>query len=118
MSFYDDMAAVAAKLLTDKGQTIAFSRDNVIGYNAATMSETTGSAVTFSGVGAAFGFNQSEIDGTTVQQGDKRVILEATDTAPEIGDIATIDSIAHRIINVETVSPAGTPVIYKLQARI
>jgi len=117
MGFYDDMAAVAAKLLTDKGQTITFSRDNVISFDAALGKETTGVATTYSGKGAIFDYNASEIDGTVVQQNDKRLILEAVDTPPLIGDQATVGSVAYRIINKEAVTPAGEVVIYKAQLR-
>lgn len=117
MTFYSDLAAVASALLTDKGQTISFSRDNVTAFDPASGSETKGAPVTFSGKGAIFGYNASEVDGTVVQQDDKRLILEAVDTPPLIGDEATVGSVAHRVISVETVAPAGEAVIYKAQLR-
>ena len=118
MGFYDDLATVATTLLTDKGQTISFSRDNVISLDPVTGVETKSDAITFSGVGAVFDYNASEIDGTVIQQGDNRIVLESTATAPAIGDAATIGGVSHRVINVETVSPGGTVVIYKLQVRV
>jgi hypothetical protein len=44
--------------------------------------------------------------------------LEAVTTAPEVGDSVTINTIVHRVVDVEQVNPAGTVVIYKLQVRV
>jgi hypothetical protein len=116
--FYASLATTATNLLTSRGQTVSFSRDNVTSFNPVTGEETKGTAVTYSGQGAVFGYASTEIDGTDIQRDDKRMILEAVSTAPVIGDTATIDSVEHRVVDVDQVSPAGTVVIYKLQLRV
>lgn len=117
MTFYPDLAAVATTLLKDKGQVISFSRDNVTSFDPGQGIETKGTPITYSGNGAIFGFNASEVDGTVVQRDDKRMILEAVDTPPLIGDEAVVGGVTHRIVNVENVAPAGETVIYKVQLR-
>lgn len=114
--FYGNLAAVATRLLTSKGQSITFSREVQSAFNPTTGVATT-STTTFSGYGAAFDYNSSEIDGEIIQKGDIRLVLEATATAPIIGDTCTIDSDAYRAMNVKPTSPAGTPVIYEVQLR-
>ena len=116
MTFYSGLATTATNLLTDKGQSITFSREVSSSFDPVLGVPTT-STTTFSGVGAAFGYKQNQIDGEIIQRGDIRLILEATSTAPLIGDTCTIDSVVYKVLFVEKVSPAGTPVIYKLQLR-
>jgi len=116
MSFYGNLAAVATKLLTDKGQSVVFTRkttlifDPVKGRNNVTTS-------TFSGYGAAFDYNRSEIDGELVQRGDIRFLMEAITTAPALGDTCVIDSVTYRVMNVKPTSPGGTVVMYEVQLR-
>jgi hypothetical protein len=117
-NFYARLATTATRLLDDKGQTLSFSRDNVTSFNPVTGEETKGTAITYSGSGAVFGYGSSEINGTDIQRDDRRVILEAVSTAPAVGDSVTIDSIVHRVVDVEQVNPAGTVVIYQLQVRV
>ena len=117
-SFYEGLAATALQLLTDKGQTISFSRDNVTSFDPKTGIETKGAAVTYSGAGAIFGFSKAEIDGTLIERGDKRLVLEAVTTVPAIGDAATVGGVVHRVMEVKPLNPGGTVVIYQLQLRV
>lgn len=116
MSFYDNMATTALKLLTSKGQTVTFSREVSSGFDPALGIDTT-STTTFTGKAAHLNYKNSEIDGTQVIKGDSRLILEATATVPLVSDTVTVDSIVWRVMDVEPVSPAGTVVIYKIQVR-
>jgi hypothetical protein len=115
MTFYSDLAAVATRLLTDKGQQVTFSRETSTGFDPeAGINTTTTSTIT--GYGAAFDYNSSEIDGTIVVKGDIRFLFEAG-SAPQQDDVVTIDSIIYRVMAVKTTSPAGTAVLYECQLR-
>lgn len=114
--FYTNLKATAKRLLIDKGQQITLSREVSSGFNPVT-GENTSSVTAFTGYGAAFNYNKTEIDGTVIEAGDIRFILEATDTAPESGDETTIDSLIYRVMGVKVTSPSGVPVIYELQLR-
>ena len=116
MTFYTGLKNVASSLLQDKGQQITFSREVSSGFNPVTGVNTT-STTTFTGYGASFDYNKSEIDGEIVRRGDIRFVMEATSTEPEQGDTATIDSKVYRVMNVKPTSPAGTVVIYEAQLR-
>lgn len=114
--FYGDMAAVANRLLTDKGQLVVFTRITTNFFNPTTgINETIAS--TFSGYGAAFDYNQAKIDGTMIKRGDIRLLLEAVTTEPKQDDKATIDGDDYLVMNVKPLSPAGTVVTYEVQLR-
>lgn len=116
MSFYSDLAATAKQLLTDKGQVLTFSR--ITGtYDPEAGEETGASTTTYTGNGASFNYNKSEVDGNIIQRGDIRLLLEATATEPVNEDTVVIDSIIYTVKNVSPTSPAGTVVMYELQLR-
>lgn len=115
MSFYSDLANVGLRLLKDKGQQITFSSVSSDSFDPATgKNNTTSSAYT--AYGASFSYNKNEIDGTIIQNGDIRLVIDST-REPITGDKATIDSIIYRVIGVKVTSPAGTPVIFEAQLR-
>lgn len=115
-NFYSGLAAVALKLLTDKGQNVTFTRETSSAFDPQTGNNQTTSS-TFTGYGAAFNYNKSEIDDTIIQKGDIRFIMEATATEPVSGDTVTIDGIIYRVMSIKPTSPAGTVVIYEAQLR-
>lgn len=117
MSFYSNLAAVATRLLTDKGQVAAFSRETGGSFNPTTGSYSGQTTTAFSGQAAAFDYNKSEIDGDLVQLGDVRLILEPIATAPAPGDTVTVDSVVYRVMDVMASSPAGTITHYEVQLR-
>jgi len=114
--FYTNLKATALNLLKGKGQLLTLSREVSSGFDPV-AGENTSSVSTFQGYGAAFNYNKTQIDGAIIESGDIRLILEATDTAPESGDEITIDSIIYRVMSVKVTSPSGVPVIYELQLR-
>ena len=116
-SFYSDLANVATRLLTDKGQQVTVTRPVTSSHNPATGVVTSGTSTTFTGFGAAFNYNKSEVDGTLVQHGDIRFMIDASGGLPEINDLVTIDSDSYRVMSVINTSPAGTSVKYELQLR-
>jgi hypothetical protein len=116
VSFYSDLANVAKRLLTDKGQNVTFSREVSSAFDPVTGQNQI-AATTFTGNGAAFNYNKSEVDGTIVQNGDIRFLVEATATEPANDDTVTIDNIIYTVMSIKPTSPAGTVVIYELQLR-
>lgn len=115
--FYSGLAAVASRLLAEKGQSVSFSRTTGGTKNAATGITAGGSTTSYSGNGAGFDYNRAEIDGTIIQMGDIRLILEAVDTTPEANDECTYDSIDYRVMSVKETSPGGIVTHYELQLR-
>lgn len=117
MTFYTGLASTASRLLTDKGQSVTFSRQTGGTFDPVLGAESGASTTTFSGYAAALSYNNAEIDGTVVKKGDVRLVIESTTATPETGDQCTVDSVVYRVMMVEPVSPGGTTVINKVQLR-
>lgn len=116
MTFYSGLAAVATNLLTSKGQLLTFSKKTTSVFDP-TKGKNNTTISTFTGHGAAFDYNKSEIDGEVVRRDDIRLIFEATTTVPAVGDTTTIDGVVYRVMRVKSTSPARTVVMYELQLR-
>jgi len=115
-SFYDNLQKTATRLLTSKGQKVTFTRLVETSFNSGTGEKTTSDFV-YSGYGAAFDYKASEIDGSVIQRGDIRLMLEKTTLAPKIDDSAKIDTVNYRIMDVIKSSPAGTVTHYTCRLR-
>ena len=116
-NFYSNLAAVASRLLADKGQTVTFSRRIQSIFSAGSGEYTGGRTDTWSGSGVAFNYNKAEIDGSTIQSGDLRLIVEAVETEPRPGDKVAIGGVDYHVVSVVVSSPAGTPTHYETQVR-
>jgi len=115
-SFYSDLAATALRLLIDKGQQVTFTHLTTTVFDPV-LGVRTSSSSTFTAYGAAFDYNKNEIDGTLVQRGDVRFLMEASATEPVLGDTVPVNGITYRVMNVKPTSPGGVVVIYELQLR-
>jgi hypothetical protein len=62
-------------------------------------------------------FRRDEIDEARIRSGDKKLLAEAGEAVPQVGDTITIEGVAHRIEDVQPLAPAGVAVMYTLQAR-
>ena len=63
-------------------------------------------------------YNQNEIDGTLIQREDKQAIIAGASVAkPDTFDELVRGSLRYKIVNVEEITPGGTPLLYKLQLR-
>lgn len=116
MTFYTGLSKTALKLLKSKGQELTIKRTT--GGTLDPVTGTTSAAINteFTGYGAVFDFDTRQIDGTTIQAGDKRILLQSGN-APKIGDsITSLDGVS-TCINFKTLAPAGEVVIYELQVR-
>ena len=64
-------------------------------------------------------FRAQEIDGTLIQSGDRRYLVaaEGLTITPTVKDLIVDGTAILETVSVQRVSPAGTPVIYKVHAR-
>ncbi len=116
VDFYTGLAATASRLLTDKGQTLTFSRNTSTGFNPATGVDSITTS-NYTGKGAGSSYNRREIDGEIIQMNDVRLIIEAVTTPPLIGDSVTYNGTVYRVMDIKETSPAGIVVIYELKIR-
>ena len=114
--FYDNLQKTATRLLKSKGQKLSFTRKVETDFDSATGVKTN-SDFTYNAYGAVFDYKLSEIDGTVIEAGDIRLMLEKTTTAPLKSDLVKVDSVNYRVMDVMKSSPAGTITHYTCRLR-
>ena len=118
MSFdYAKSAATAARLLDKFVQSLTFSLPDRAEGGAPGVPGTTIPGRSITGVGVKLDYKNREIDGTVIQTGDARILLEATSEPPANGMTLTIAGIEWRVENWQPLEPADTVVMYTLQVR-
>ena len=100
-NFYAGLAAMASRLLRDKGQPL------LLRHLAGDTTDT---------FGAEFAYPAAMIDGKDVLRTDARLILESQ-VEPVITDFLYYDLKDHAVISVRRLAPGGIAVIYVVQAR-
>lgn len=111
---YGPIASIAVTQVADKGQSITLTRNTPGTFNPATGAVTGDSTATETVSAVVSDFRADQIDGSTIQRGDKQLLM--TD-APNLDDSVTIDSLEYQIVDINTISPGGTDVLYKVQVR-
>lgn len=123
MSGYDYVksAATALKLITKFGQTATITRTEVK-EPSNPWDPSTGEAVTkeYEAAAVVTDYAQRFIDGVTVKYGDKEIIVAASglEIMPSANDVIETAGQKFSIVSVNVVSPAGVPLVYRVQARI
>ena len=113
---YAKMAATAGRLLERFGKTVTITRTTGGTYDPVTGAATPGTPETFEPKGILTKYPDNLIDGTRIQMSDRKLILDDT-VMPTMDDKPTIQGEEWTIKDIETVSPAGTPLIYFVQVR-
>ena len=117
MSIYDSIAATALKLISDKGRNVTYRAFTTGEYNPATGS-VSGEATTDTTVKMVVTRVVTQnIDNSTLQRGDRLVLVGAGTITPNEKDRIVDGSDTFQIISVEEIKPADTPIVYKLQVR-
>jgi hypothetical protein len=126
MSFYSEMAATALELLTEFGRPITYRAVTPTGggaYNPGTgkavsigtaYSDSTRNAIVVDApenrIGPQYGTNLK--DGTLIQDADKWIYMDANGPDPRIQDLIIFDNVKYKIFNIQSVNPAGIPLIH------
>lgn len=114
---YTATAATADRLLKRFGASAQVTRNTPGAYDpvTGTVSVTT---TTQTVTAAVFDYDQSYIDGTRIQQGDRRAFVSAVGIwAPKQGDVLAWDGADLAVIAVKPLKPAGLAVLFELQVR-
>ena len=116
--FYDNMQATATKLLAKYGSPASYVINRTTGatHNPVTGDNTGGTVTATTLVGVATKLPKSLIDGTRILATDNMYIF---DSAFEIlmTDKMIDGGVEYRIVDVITIKPADTVLIYKVVAR-
>lgn len=105
-------------LIKKYGYSLSLVRPAKSGIDPATGDRMDGEdSLLYSVTGIDQQYRQSEIDGTLIKTGDKKILLTA-ETAPEQGDYLTDGLSRWNIITITPVKPANDVLLYSLQVRL
>lgn len=62
-------------------------------------------------------YSKSSIDGTIIQQGDQLLLVEPSVTIPRTVQEVEVDNEVWQVVDVETIKPGATAILYKVQVR-
>lgn len=111
---YSTLRDIAEAQINDKGKTVTHVSVTSGTFNPATGA-ITGSTQTSASVKAVVtDFRDFQIDGSIIQRGDKMLLVSAK---PALVDKYTIDAIDYQVVNVRSISPGDTDIVYKVQVR-
>lgn len=119
MADYDALAATALRLLKANGRKMQLKRRTGGTYNAATRSMSGGATATYDCWGVTVPVTKADnfFEPKEVIEGRVRaVIIDALTigTEPLPGDLFLFDGADWTVVGCTPLSPAGTPVIYKM----
>lgn len=110
-------AAKAALAVEGLGAAVTLTRTTNV-YDPATGTNTP-TTTTYAGRGAAEKYSDGLVDGTLIKAGDRKVLVQLTDTSitPATTDRLTIGGVQYTIVKVDPINAGATAVAYQIQAR-
>ncbi|EMD2987117.1 hypothetical protein ACK842_004598 [Salmonella enterica] len=115
---YSRLKNRGSALIKKYGYSLSLVRPAKSGIDPATGDRMAGEdSLLYSVTGIDQQYRQSEIDGTLIKTGDKKILLTA-ETAPEQGDYLTDGLSRWNIITITPVKPASDVLLYSLQVRL
>jgi hypothetical protein len=118
---YVAKASSAQRLLAKFGQTVTLKLRSSSAYDldtlevAVTEVEELRKAVLLDFDRINFGV--TEQDGTMIQKGDRRCLMDAKGTRPQVKDVVVVGTEEYPIHMIKILSPAGTDVLYDMLLR-
>jgi len=108
----------ASRLLRKYGETVSIRFETGGDIDPATgQTRSAADVVTIIGFGYPSNYEQGEIDGTHIETGDIRLVLERINQRPETSWRCTIDDKSYRIMDVQPIRKSGFDVLYIVQLR-
>lgn len=116
---YDRIAASALRQIENAGLDVTITRTVVGSFDPTTGGTTAAADIVATASGVQTRYSNRDIDGTVIKRGDMRLLIAASglSISPEQGDTATSDSIVWQVVNVESIKPSDTAVLYICQVR-
>lgn len=116
---YSRIAALARAQLDRFGQTVTLRTVGSGTYDPESSTVDEASTTNVKRKAALFNYERglTEREGTLVQAGDKRCLMEAGIVPTPDQQVVTADGIVYGIVSIQEVNPAGTPVLYELHLR-
>ena len=116
MSFSLSLRKVASGVIKKFGVECTFSHETEDSFDPATgiKSKTT---TTFTAYGVKDGYSKEEVNGSTIQSSDIKLVVQVTGDIPVVDDTCTIGAITYRVMAVMDTDPADIDVIFEVQLR-
>lgn len=116
---YTATRTTASTLIAKFGFSVTFTRPTAgQTFDPVDGSYSGGTPTTIVGNGVLTNFTDDETTNELIERGDKRLLFEAGNGAPEIDDTVVINSVTYRVMDVQTIAPGNVDVIYKVQLRV
>ena len=119
MSLYEKLSGTADRLVAKFGQEIEIMRASTSDPDPVTGEGESMTGGAYDAKAVLLPYPDRAIDGTRIQAGDRNLIMSVGDAdyAPILSDRPVVNEQEWTIVNIETISPAGTDMLYKLQVR-
>jgi hypothetical protein len=115
MSFdYAPLEQSADALIQSFGVELTFTRTTEGAFNPA-LGTTANTTSTFAKYACVFNYNESEINGESIMQSDRRLLAQGH--TYEIGDTVSLDNEPYRVVAVRPTKPADITMAVNLQVR-
>ncbi len=117
-ALYTRAAATSLRLLTKYGRDVTLRTYTPGSYNTSTgtVSPSTSDA-TRKGALFDYGKGQERVRETLITAEDKRCLLDANGSAPQLKDHIVVGTDNYVIMSVGVINPAGTVALYDLMIR-
>jgi hypothetical protein len=118
MTFYSEMAEMATELITEFGQDIVITRETEEEINPVTGEvEVEANTQEFIVKGVMKKYPENLVDETRITSSDREIIIEASVVEPLLTDTVSINSQEWPIMEIHSINPAGTPLVYSMRVR-
>jgi len=116
---YTRSAATATRLIGRFGAVGAIRRSATTGGNSWDPSSGTTTTTDYPATMVVTDYAQKDVNGTVILQGDRKVyVAPGVAVVPTVTDVlVTADGVTLSIVAVSPLKPAGTVVMYEIQAR-
>jgi hypothetical protein len=116
--FYNEIYNnVVVKQITRFGKAITLKQINQTSYNPVTGDYDDNTFTSYSGLGLQTDYNNTDIDGTIIKQGDKQLLAIELAVTPIPNDRIVVDGVEYNIENVSEVRPGSVLMFYRIQIR-
>lgn len=115
MTFYSEVLAEAALALDEFGTPVILRRVEVYGVTSSEVE--TSEAVAWTRKGIITNYKASMVDGTRIQQQDRRVLVTAGGHKPQTDDILELKGERFTVVDCQIVGPGDTDLLFEIQVR-
>lgn len=111
-----NLISTVLRQLTNNGQAVTVTRDNIGSYAVSTGTVTDSADTTFTGYGYPDNYNKFFVASGVVKATDIKMYFYSS-TQPVVDDIFTFGGVSYTAVEVQHVTLSGADVLYIVQLR-